>query len=56
MPVGSHSILDKWKNVCQLLNVQGVMIIKQTEICIAELLVSECSPFEINTATENLKL
>ena len=44
----SHSILNRWKNhFCQLLNIHGVNVIRQSEIYRAELLVPEPSAFDI---------
>jgi len=52
----SHSILARWRNYfSQLLNVQGVSDVRQTEIHIAEPLVSEPSTFEFEMAVKKLK-
>jgi len=52
----SHSIMARWRNYFfQLLNVHGVEDVRQTEIHIAEPVVSEASVFEIELAIENLK-
>ena len=52
----SHSIMARWRNYFfQLLNVHGVEDVRQTEIHIAEPVVSEASVFEIELAIEKLK-
>ena len=51
-----HSILARWRNpFSQLLNVCGVIDVRQTEIHTAELLVPEPSDFEVKMAIEKLK-
>jgi hypothetical protein len=53
----SQYIWNMWrKYFCQLLNVQGVNDIRQTEIHIDERLLSKPSSFEVETAIEKLKL
>jgi hypothetical protein len=50
------NILNRWWNYfCQLLNVHGINDVKRREIHIAEPLVTEPRPFEIEIANENLK-
>ena len=52
----SHSILANRRNhFSGLLNVHVVNDIRQTKILTAERLVSECSVFEFEMATEKLK-
>jgi hypothetical protein len=52
----SHSILASWRNhFSQLLNVNGVNDVRQTEIHKAELLVPEASSFEFEIAIKRLK-
>jgi hypothetical protein len=52
----SHSILARWRNhFSQLLNVQGVNDVRQTEVHMAEPLVPEPSASEVEMATETLK-
>ena len=52
----SHRILVRWKNYfSQLLNVQGVSDVRQTEIHTAEPLVLESSASEFELAIEKLK-
>jgi hypothetical protein len=52
----SHSTLARWRNhFFQLLNVQGVNDVRQTEIHTAEPLVPEPSDFEVEMAIEKLK-
>jgi hypothetical protein len=55
MLADSHNILNRWKYFCQLMNVQGFNDVRQTKICIAGLLVSGPSLFEVETATEKLR-
>ena len=51
-----YSILARWTNhVSQLLNVQGVNDVRQTEIHTAEPLLPEPSAFEVELAIEKLK-
>jgi len=51
-----HSILARWKNhFSQLLNVQGVNGVRQTEIRTAVPLVPNPSAFEVEMAIEKLK-
>jgi hypothetical protein len=48
--------IRRWKNYfCQLLNVHGVIDVRQTEIHTAEPLVPEPSSAEVEIATEKLK-
>jgi len=52
----SHSILARWRNhLSQLLNIQEVNNVRQTELHTAEPLVSESSAFEVELAIEKLK-
>jgi hypothetical protein len=52
----SHNILNRWKNYfCQPLNVHGVNHVMQTDMNIAEPLVSESSTSETETAIKRLK-
>jgi hypothetical protein len=52
----SHNILNTWKNYAsQVLNVHGVNEIRQMEIHIAEPLVTDPNPFEVEIGTVNLK-
>jgi len=52
----SHSILKRWKNYfCQLMNIRGVNNVTQTQIHTDEPLVHECSPSDVEMATEKLK-
>ena len=52
----SHSILDRWRNhFSQLLNINWVNVVRQTEIHTAEPPVPEPSAFEVELATEKLK-
>ena len=52
----SHSTLARWRNYfSQLLNVNGVHDVRQTEIHIAEPLVPEPSALEVELAIEKLK-
>jgi len=52
----SHSILARWrKHFSQLLNVHGVIDVRQTEIHTTEPLVPELSDFEFELAIEKLK-
>ena len=52
----SHSILARWRNYfSQLLNVDGVNDVRQTEIHTAEPLVPEPSAFETELAIDKLK-
>jgi hypothetical protein len=51
-----HKILNRWMNYfCQLLNVQGMWGISQTEIQTAKLLVPEPSISEVEVAIGKLK-
>ena len=53
---GSYSILATWRDYFyQLLNVDGVHDVRQTEIHTAEHLVPEPSAFEVELAVEKLK-
>jgi len=46
-----HSILATWRNhFCQLLNVNGINDVRQTEIHTVEPLVTEPSVFEVEVA------
>ena len=50
----SQNILARWRNYfSQLLNIQGVNDVRQTEIHTAEPLVPEPSAFESELAIEN---
>jgi hypothetical protein len=50
------NILNWWKNYfCQLLNVHGTGGVRQTQMHIAELSVSECSASAVEVATGKLK-
>jgi hypothetical protein len=51
----SHNILNRWKNYSQLLNVHRVSDVRLIEIHIAEPLVPDTRPFEVETATAKLK-
>jgi hypothetical protein len=52
----SHNILNTWKNCfSHLLNVHRVIDVNQIEICTAELLVPDSSPFKVEIAIEKLK-
>jgi hypothetical protein len=52
----SYSILARWRNhFSQLLNVNGVNDVRQTEMHIAEPLESKQSVSEVQMATEKLK-
>jgi hypothetical protein len=52
----SHSILARWRNhISQLLNVQGVKDVRQTQVRTAEPLVPKPSAFEVELAIEKLK-
>jgi hypothetical protein len=52
----SHSILTRWRNhFSQLLNINGVNDVRQTEVHTAEPLVPEPSAFEFEMAIEKLK-
>jgi hypothetical protein len=52
----SHSILARWRNhLSQLLNIQEVNDVRQTELHTAEPLVSESNAFEVELAIEKLK-
>ena len=56
MGTDCHSILARWKNhFSQLLNVQGVNGVRQTEIRTAVPLVPNPSAFEVEMAIEKLK-
>jgi hypothetical protein len=51
----SHSILNRWKNYfSQVLNVQGVNDVRQTEVHISESLVPEPSSFEVEIAIKTI--
>ena len=51
-----HSILARQRDhFSQLLNVQGVNDVRQTEICTAETIVPEPSAFQVEMANEKLK-
>jgi hypothetical protein len=53
---GSHNILARWQNhSCQLLNVNRVNDIRQTETLTTEPLVPKPSAFEIEMVIEKLK-
>jgi len=53
----SHSILARWREYfSQLLNVRGVSDVRQTEIHTVEPLVPDSSAFEVELATEKLKI
>ena len=50
----SHSILARWRNhFSQLLHIDGVIDVRQTELHTAEQLVPEPSAFEVEMAIEN---
>jgi hypothetical protein len=52
----SHSILTRWRNYfSQLLNVHGVVDVRQAEVHTVEPLVPEPSAFEVELAIEKLK-
>jgi len=52
----SHSIVARWRNhFSQLLNVQGLNDVRQTEICTAEPQMPELSAYEVELAIEKLK-
>jgi hypothetical protein len=52
----SHNILNRWKNYfSQLLNVHGVSDVRQIEINIAEPLLPDPSPVEVEIAIAKLK-
>ena len=52
----SQSILARWRNhFSQLLNINWVNVVRQTEIHTAEPPVPEPSAFEVELATEKLK-
>ena len=52
----SHSIVARWTNyLSQILNVQGVKDVRQTEIHAAELLVLEPSASYVELVIEKLK-
>ena len=56
MVADSHSITARWRNYFfQLLNVHGVIDVRQAEIHTAEPLVPEPSAFEVELAIEKLK-
>jgi len=56
LPADSHNILKRWKNYfSQLLNVHGINNVRQIEIHTAEPLAPEPSPFEDETAIQNMK-
>ena len=53
----SHSIMVRWRNYfSQLLNVHGAKEVRQAQIHTAEPLVPEPSDFEVELATEKLKI
>ena len=53
----SHSILARWRNhFSQLFNVHGIKDIRQTEIHPAEPLVPQLRAFEVDMATEKLRV
>ena len=53
---GSYSILARWRDYfSQLLNVDGVHDVRQTETHTVEALVPEPSAFEVDLAVEKLK-
>jgi hypothetical protein len=55
--VDPQKILTRWKNYfCQLLNVQGLGSIRQTEIHTAEPLVPEPSAAEVDIAIRKMKM
>ena len=52
----SHSILSRWRNhFSQLLNVHGIIDVRQTKIHTAEPIVPEPSAFEFEFVIEKLK-
>jgi len=52
-----HSILARWRNhFFQLLNVHGVIDVRQAEIHTAEPLVTDPSAVEVDLAIEKLKV
>jgi len=52
----SHSIWARWRNhFCQLINVDGVDDVRQTEIRTAELLAPEPIAFEFEMTIGNIK-
>jgi hypothetical protein len=52
----SHNILNRWKNYfSQLLNVHRVCDVRQIQIHIAELLVPDPSPSEVETAIVKMR-
>jgi hypothetical protein len=54
--VDSHSILARWRNYfSQILNVHGIIDVRQAEIHTAELLVPELSVSDIELAIHKLK-
>jgi hypothetical protein len=56
MLADSHNFLNRWRNnFSHLLNVRGITDVPQIEICTAEPLVPEPSPFVIEMAIEKLK-
>ena len=56
MVADSHSIMARWRNYfSQILNVQGVSDVRQSEIHTAEPLVPEPSVLEVKLAIEKLK-
>jgi hypothetical protein len=51
-----HNILNRWKNyLSQILNVHRVSDVRQIEIHIAEPLIPDPSPFEIEVVIAKLK-
>jgi hypothetical protein len=51
----SHSILARWRNhFSQLLNINGVTDVMQTELHTAEPIVPEPSAFDVELAIEKL--
>ena len=56
MVTESNSILARWRNnFYELLNVNGVKVVRQTEIHTAEPLLHKSSAFEFETAIKKLK-
>jgi len=51
----SHSILARWRNYSQLLNIHGVNAVMQTEMRTAEPLEPKPSAFEVELVIEKLK-
>ena len=51
-----HYILARWRNYfSQILNVDGVNVVRQTEMHMAESIVPEPSTFEFELAVKKLK-